>query len=144
MKTHGKKLLIIAFLGFFIFLADAGFAQTHRGARPSWTAACGQRAQQVRHRHIYFPEYNFYYDLHRDVYIYLERGGWKITAQIPRFLRFVDLGNSVQMALVINTNTPFFYNREHVRAYFYEQNFDGHNHQCNGHHNSNCKKHKGC
>jgi len=144
MKTHGKKLHIIAFLGLFIFLADSGFAQGHRGGRPSWAPAYGQRAQQVRARHIYFPEYNFYYDLQRDVYIYIDRGGWRITAQIPRFLRYVDLGNSIQVALVLNTDTPFYYNREHRRAYYYEEEFVRHDYHNNGHHNGHHKKHKGC
>lgn len=130
MRTHGKNLLIIAFLVLFTFSVDSLSAQNHRNSRPSWAPVHGQRVK-MKARHIYFPEYNFYYDLQRDVYIFLDRGGWRVSVHTPRFLRYVDLGNSVQVALAINTNTPFYYNREHRRAY-YKDDFDRSPHH--GHH----------
>jgi len=141
MKTHGKKLLIIAFLAFFTFLAESLMAQGHhhRGGRPDWAPAHGQRAK-MKARHIYFPEYNFYYDLHRDAYIYLERGAWRISIHRPRFLRYIDMGNSIQVALVLNSDTPFYYNRAHRRGQYHDD-FD--RRQNNGQHRGHHKRYKG-
>lgn len=103
------KILIIS--TFLLLLASENiFAQ----GPPPWAPAHGYRAKT---RQIYFPEQNFYYDIERNDYIYLNRGVWTISARIPAPFININLGRSVQIQLDLVGNEPYRYNSVHVVKY---------------------------
>lgn len=57
---------------------------------PAW----GKRHNYHGDRHVYFKEYNTYYDPRRAGYVYLDGGRWAFSASVPTFLLNVDLGRA--------------------------------------------------
>ena len=47
---------------------------------PPLAPAHGYRAKT---RHVYFPDHNFYFDVQKNVYIYLNGSTWKVGAKLP-------------------------------------------------------------
>ncbi len=100
-------LLLSAFI-----LPDNGYGQ--RKGPPPWAPAHGYRAKM---RQVYFPQYNFYYDTHRQVYIYMGGRGWEISVGLPARYSSVDLNGCAKILLDINSDTPQIYNRDHRMRY---------------------------
>ncbi|HUH46888.1 MAG TPA: hypothetical protein VLZ54_07030, partial [Arenibacter sp.] len=45
-------------------------------------------------RYVYFPEYNFYFDLSARTYLYLDEGVWARRDILPPHYRNIDLRRS--------------------------------------------------
>lgn len=77
---------------------------------PNWAPAHGYRAKT---RHIYFPDNNFYFDIQKNVYIYLSGDQWQVSVQLPSLLASINLKGAAQVELELYTDTPQKYNTEH-------------------------------
>jgi hypothetical protein len=117
VKAKIYLLSIVSFLLFLLFASPLeAFSQGHgkKQGPPPWAPAHGYRAKT---RHIYFPAYNFYFDVQRGVYIYLNSGAWQVATTIPTLYATVNLRNAVQVELDLLTDTPQKYNAEHKIKY---------------------------
>ncbi|MBO5878416.1 MAG: hypothetical protein J6Q29_02995 [Alistipes sp.] len=79
--------------------------------QPSWGPAGYDFAM-----YYYFPEFNFYYDVERAVFHYLNYGRWVSAKVLPRGHHFpTDLHRYYKV--VINHHNPWNYNRQHKQQY---------------------------
>ena len=79
--------------------------------QPSWGPAGYDYAM-----YYYFPEFNFYYDVERALFHYLERGRWISAKILPRRPHFpTDLHRYYKV--VINQRNPWHHNRQHKNQY---------------------------
>jgi hypothetical protein len=110
---------------------------------PPWAPAHGYR---VKTRHVYFPQYNMYYDMNRSSYLYLNGGHWTVSATLPNIFVGINLGRATQIQLNYASYDPYRYNDIHVVEYrryverppYYHYAYECHNHHRHGH----WKKHK--
>jgi hypothetical protein len=133
MRTIVRITAVAAFLLFII--PETTWAQ----GPPPWAPAHGYRAKT---RHIYFPQYNMYYDMNRHSYLYLDGGHWSVSATLPNIFVGINLGRASQIQLNYVGYDPYRYNNVHVveyRQYSHENHYDGHKHK----HWKKHKKHKG-
>lgn len=82
-----------------------------QGGPPPWAPAHGYRA---KHRYLYYPSPQVYFDTGRNIYFYYRSGQWEVSAQLPRAIR-VQLGQSV--TLDMNTEKPYQYHSEVIKRY---------------------------
>lgn len=109
MKTFPKLLVIITLFLLFITPQDL-FSQ----GPPPWAPAHGYRAKT---KHIYFPDQNFYFDIEKSVYLYLNNGSWSISASIPSVFGTINLNTARKVELEIGGHTPYQYNEQHKITY---------------------------
>lgn len=110
MKT---KKFIIAFAAMLV-LTIAMPVKTE-ASPPPWAPAHGYREKT---RQIYFPQQNFYYDLHRGVYMYINGRNWVTSNALPPMYRNMNLHIAPQVQLFINNNRPYMYNNNHRSKYW--------------------------
>ncbi len=110
MKT---KKFIVAFVA-MLALAIAVPVET-AATPPPWAPAHGYREKT---RQIYFPQQNFYYDLHRGVYIYMNGRNWATSAMLPSAYRGINLRLAPQVQLSIGSDRPYIHNRDHRVRYW--------------------------
>ncbi|UOX33579.1 hypothetical protein LXD69_16285 [Flavobacterium sediminilitoris] len=108
LKTK-KQFLILAFLLLFCIPQDL-FSQ----GPPPWAPAHGYRAKT---KHIYFPDQNFYYDIEKGVYLYLNNGNWSVSVSLPSIFGRINLNTARKVELEIGGHTPYQYNDKHIIAY---------------------------
>lgn len=78
---------------------------------PSWAPANG-----YRHRHIYFPEYQCYYDTYTGMYIYRKGTIWVNSIYMPAFI--VNIRTTRKVELNIDAvATPQIYFEQHFVWY---------------------------
>lgn len=111
METKSLKLVIVAFISFLFLMPSSSLAH---GKPPKWAPAHGYRAKT---RHIYFPQYNLYYDFQRSAYFYLNNGKWSISVKLPAPYIGINLGAATQIQLNYIGATPYFHNTDHCRKY---------------------------
>ena len=103
--------------------------------QPSWGPAGYNYAM-----YYYFPEFNFYYDVERALFYYMNYGRWVSAKILPRGRHFpTDLHRFYKV--VINYRNPWLYNKHHRSMYkkykgIYTQPIIG-----NGHHNGHNNPH---
>ena len=145
LKNHIPALLILVALTFALPIDS--LAQHHRHVvRHSWYTAHHCR---VETRHIYFPMHNFYFDVHRNMYVYLSGNNWVFSVNLPVWLARVDLRYEPIVELDYYMDDPYFYNSYHIVTYKdYHKHYGrrsyreyGHNHSYYNHHGHN--HHKG-
>ena len=83
-----------------------------KGGPPSWAPAHGYRAKT---RHVFFKEYNVYYDLQKSVYISLSGSNWQVSAELPVRLANVNLSAAVQVEIDLDADDPQRYYKTHIR-----------------------------
>ncbi len=110
MKTKSFVVIVIALLTLSLTLPF----ESLKADPPRWAPAHGYH---VKTRHIYFPQQNFYYDMHRHVYIYLDNGRWVTNVRLPRWYTTIDLFRAPKVELEINSDYPYRDNRRHVEMY---------------------------
>ena len=115
MKTRNifTAITFIVLLAFVLPL-DMLAQGKAKGGPPPWAPAHGYRAKT---RHIYFSDHNFYYDVQKGVYIYMNNGKWSIAVKLPTTFAKVDLNKAVQVELELNTDSPQKYNADHKVKY---------------------------
>ncbi len=109
MKTKNIIRGLVVLLTLNLTLWDDAFGQP-----PPWAPAHGYRAKV---RYIYFPDYNFYFDLQRGVYIYMSGDIWQIGIALPVMYTRIDLGGAAKVQLELNTDSPQQYNADHIIKY---------------------------
>lgn len=109
LKKSGKAFVILAMIGVLFFPTEM-FSQ----GPPPWAPAKGYRAKT---RHIYFPQYNFYYDIQAHHYFYLNNGIWSISVAIPAPFISINLGGATQIQLDYYGGYPYYYNADHCKRY---------------------------
>ncbi|WP_130734526.1 hypothetical protein [Flavobacterium sp. J27] len=108
LKT--KKLLAIFALLLLFSVPQDLFSQ----GPPPWAPAHGYRAKT---KHIYFPDQNFYYDIEKGVYLYLNNGNWSVSVSVPSIFGSINLNTARKVELEIGGHTPYQYNEKHIIAY---------------------------
>lgn len=114
MKAQSILIGVLSLLILTFDMPSDSWAQGKGKGPPPWAPAHGYRAKT---RHIYFPQYNFYFDLQRGVYIYLGGSTWQVGASLPATFGNIDLKGAVQVELELDTDTPQKYNAEHKVKY---------------------------
>ncbi|MEO5777399.1 MAG: hypothetical protein ABIQ27_10865 [Flavobacterium sp.] len=136
MKTIIRISVMTSFL--LLIIPEVTFAQ----GPPPWAPAHGYRAKT---RHIYYPQYNMYYDRNRSSYLYLNGGHWSVSATLPNIYVGINLGNAAQIQLNYGGYDPYRYNNVHVveyRQYCDGRHYHDYADNYNGHKNKHWKKHK--
>ena len=81
---------------------------------PAHAPAHGRRRQH--HRYYYYPNAEFYFDVGRNVYFYLDsRGGWAVSASLPHHLRSHLRGHYVEMEM--ESDKPYKEHHKHKQKY---------------------------
>jgi hypothetical protein len=78
---------------------------------PAHAPAHGYRA---KHRYRYYPSCSVYFDMGREVYFYLEGDNWRVSVELPGYLR-VRLGGSVVVEM--DTDKPYLKHKYHKQKY---------------------------
>ena len=99
---------------------DLGNTQAHRepakpkvskkNGPPSHAPAHGYRA---KHSYRYYRNEHTYYDTDRNLYFYLESGGWRIAASLPSHIK---LSNDF-VTVELETDKPYEHYEEHTEKY---------------------------
>jgi hypothetical protein len=112
------RRLLLSLLIFTVYLGYSSDIEAQKKDKkhgpPSWAPAHGYRAKT---RHVYFPEYNMYYDTQKGVYINYSDGKWSVSANLPLSISAGNLKAAVQVELDLNTDSPQTYNSEHQEKY---------------------------
>ncbi|MFN3403476.1 MAG: hypothetical protein ACK40G_05220 [Cytophagaceae bacterium] len=107
---HTKIIRTLIVLLFILNLAyTESFSQN---GPPPWAPAHGYRAKT---RHIYFPDHNFYFDLHKNIFLHLVNGVWTSVPQVP--IPGLNLKSLTQIELDFDGNDPFRFNDDHKIKY---------------------------
>ncbi len=81
-----------------------------RNGPPAWAPAHGYRAKN----HVYFRDYQTFYDPYREGYVYRRNNKWVFSRSVPTFLVGVNLGNA-RMNLItdipVNRRPEQYYSR---------------------------------
>jgi len=88
---------------------------------PSWAPAKGYKKSI---KHIYFPQYNMYYDLKKGTYIYMSGDTWQINAKLPSTFLKINFQLAKKIQLNIDTNTPQDFNKTHKEKYKIKSKFN--------------------
>lgn len=104
------KLLLFALLGLVLSTEIAAQGKSNGQGPPPWAPAHGFR---VKTRHVYFPEYNLYFDIEKKVYIHFQAGKWTVSSDLPTRLGNINLRNASKFELDIDIDNPQIYNSEH-------------------------------
>lgn len=107
------KKFIVAFVA-MLALTVAAPVET-AATPPPWAPAHGYRQKT---RQIYFPQQNFYYDLNRGVYIYMNGRNWATSVALPTVFRNVNLRFAPQVQMTLHTDRPYVYNQDHRVKYW--------------------------
>ncbi|WP_423129917.1 hypothetical protein [Gaoshiqia sp. Z1-71] len=115
MKMKNKLTAFLMLLTLSLALPLLSPAQGKKpGGPPPWAPAHGYRAKT---RHVYFPEHNFYYDVQKGVYIYLNGRNWQVGVNLPLAFVDVNLRRAAKVELDLHTDRPQQYNAEHIANY---------------------------
>ena len=120
MKTI--RLLFGMMLVFFMALmpivakAHKGHTGKHRNNlyTPYWIPHHIARANM---RHVYFPEFEIYFDRWNGTYVYLSGRQWVATTYAPYGLRGVNFARAYKVGLSINSSRPYVYHTRHRANY---------------------------
>ena len=85
-----------------------------KGGPPPWAPANGYRAKI---RHIYFPDHNFYFDVQKNVYIYLSANKWQVSVKLPLLYAGLNLNVLTKVELELDTDLPQKHNANHIIKY---------------------------
>jgi hypothetical protein len=82
-----------------------------RKGPPSWAPANG-----YRHRYVFFPEHNCYYDNFNGIYIYRKGGTWVNSYTMPSFIFNINFTRKVELTIDAAPK-PQIYFEHHVALY---------------------------
>ena len=113
-RKHTLIGFVILLLVFLVLPLDSFGQGKGKSGPPPWAPAHGYRAKT---RHIYFPDYNFYFDVQKNVYIYLSGDKWQVDVRLPSIFGGIDLKGAVKVELELDTDSPQKFNAEHIVKY---------------------------
>lgn len=114
MKNTFFGLALLLTLAFVLPLEISGQGKVTQNGPPPWAPAHGYRAKT---RHVYFPDQNFYFDLQKNVYIYLQGDRWEVSVNLPGIYAGIDLQAAMKVELELNMDSPQKYNGDHIAKY---------------------------
>lgn len=143
-----KKLLILLIPAVIIVTGCHEFGGGVRGGGghshpasnlpPAHAPAHGRRAM---YRYYYYPQARFYFDIHRNLYFFLDsRGYWSVSATLPGYLHQYRHSHHVEIEMDIDT--PYKRHKEHRQHYPPGQLKKKHNKKKNDKKKKNGNKHK--
>ena len=109
-----SALAVIMALSFALSPDAFGQGKGKPKGPPPWAPAHGYRAKT---RHIYFPQHNFYFDVLKGVYLYLNGGKWETVAQLPLMFAGIDLKTAAKVELELDSDAPYKLNADHQVKY---------------------------
>lgn len=118
-QNHSPKAMRNLRITFLVIFLTSLISLKAQSPLPEWAPDRGYR---LKIRHIYFPEYNFYYDTQRMVYIYPLKNHWGESDTIPAPFKINDLKNTAKVQLRTNTDAPQTDNLTHVQKYKNKKN----------------------
>jgi hypothetical protein len=89
-----------------------------RNGPPPWAPAHGYHAKA---RYIYFPEHNFYYDMHNRLYVYSDGPHWHSGHSLPPVYSWINLSYSRQVQLDYYGDRPYYENHYHADRYRHKE-----------------------
>ena len=110
-----KTIRLFTVMAVVFFMAFAQEAKAHRGHNgshrhgvytPNWVPDYMVRANT---RHVYFPDFELYYDRWDGTFIFLNRGRWITSTYPPVALRNVNFARAYKVGCSINTAQPYLY-----------------------------------
>ena len=110
-KTTFSGLALIMILTFALPIDIMG---QEKGGPPSWAPAHGYRAKTS---HVYFPDHNFYFDIQKNSYIYLNGNNWEVKSKLPLLYAGIDLNGVFKVELELGNDSPQKYNDDHLIKY---------------------------
>ena len=113
-KTTLIGLAVFLIVTFALPLDTLGQGKGKPKGPPPWAPAHGYRAKT---RQVYFPEHNFYFDVQKNVYIYLSGDKWQVGVKLPSLYAGIDLKGAVKVELELDTDSPQKYNADHKVKY---------------------------
>lgn len=66
------------------------YKESYKHGFPKWAKV----HRYDSHHHVYFREYNTFYDPYRRGYVFQDRGRWRFSLDVPSFLVGIDLGRA--------------------------------------------------
>ena len=115
--TLKNRLFVCFAIGFcFIVFNSLGFAGDSGGIQQKEYSGLESpaTASKQTYAYRYYPSCSVYYDIHRELYFYLEDDNWKTFASLPSHLKR-KLDNSVRIEM--DNDKPYIDNDNHVKKY---------------------------
>ena len=113
VKTTLTAFTIMMALFFTLPLDTLGQGKG-KGGPPPWAPAHGYRAKTS---HVYFPDHNFYFDVQKEVYVYLSGGNWEVGVKLPALYAGIDLKLTTKVELELGSDSPQKHNADHMVKY---------------------------
>ncbi len=116
-----KKIVLLSLFGLFSLtgcetVGGGIYVDTTYDSTPYYPPAYGRR---VLHRYYYYPEAEFYFDIGRNMYFYLDSGShWRSSVRLP--LRLRSHLSSSYVEIEMDDDRPY---RRHK---FYKKKYRGH------------------
>lgn len=110
MKRIMLAAMLLIGLGFTGQLNAQFRVSINIGQQPNWGPWGYEQAS-----YYYFPDYQVYYDLHQQQFIYPERNRWIFSASLPIRLGRIDLYTAYKV--VINAPRPYLHHEEYCNRY---------------------------
>ncbi|NJB70388.1 hypothetical protein GGR42_000850 [Saonia flava] len=115
MKKTKFYIIIISIMGLLTFESCGPVVISSRPSHPPPPWFYPNRLEVVRY--VYFPEYNFYFDLTLRNYLYLDRGTWIRVNTLPPRYNGIDLRRS-------RYERVRAYNGDNIKRYHDENNLN--------------------
>ena len=113
-KTRLTGIAVILMLALVMPAETFGQGKGKPKGPPIWAPAHGYREKT---RHVYFPDHNFYFDLQKNVYIYMSGDTWQVNVKLPSLYAEIDLKGVFKVELELDTDSPQKYNSNHKATY---------------------------
>jgi hypothetical protein len=113
VKTWFTTAMVLLLLASGSGTINRAFAQK-TGSPPPWAPAYGFQADT---RHIFFPEYNIYFNLETGVYISRNGNRWEESSRLPKNITWIDLRRAEKVELKVDTHAPQRFNPVHRLGY---------------------------
>lgn len=112
MKTIAAYIFVIAVFAITGCYSTAPVAEREQYSYPDWVPA-----YEPGVRYYYIPDIETYYDLTSRSFVYLDRGRWVSSYDLPMMYRNYDLYNGYAIALDRRVHEPWRYHQNYVSSY---------------------------
>lgn len=113
-KTRLTGIAVILMLALVMPAETFGQGNDKPKGPPAWAPAHGYREKT---RQVYFPDQNFYFDIQKNVYIYMSGDTWQVNVKLPSLYAEIDLNGAFKVELELDTDSPQKYNSNHKASY---------------------------
>ena len=117
-----QNVLKFIMIGVSIIIFQATYAQrpegkkneSHKQTETTWVKESNVKQTTVN---IFFPEFNVYFNVSKNVYIYQKGDSWKESPKPPKNMKNVDLKNARKVEMDKRTDNPHSENNDHKKQY---------------------------